>query len=298
FSGLYKQLKGVTSSGSDTIGEQLQKFDGTASGAEFAFFSTYWTKPRVGIAVNPIGFTSSARVRTPSLLFAKVDLFAAAQGGITVAYGHPMLDNHLRFGFAFKPFAYRFGVKAKLENQDITNFGKSLSDYGGGGWGLDLDFGAQGNLDPIDLGGGTGLKLMSGLALQNTFQNKYKLPLIKSVSGTPPMSERRVNLGFAARLLNPGVLEPTFSVELRDLLSTSYDEFMEHLHMGFELLMRPRDFYTSALRLGFAKGNMTGGVAFQWQVFELELGTYAANLGPGPGIGVDRRYFIQTSLEF
>jgi dephospho-CoA kinase len=297
FSSLIKEFRDLDTDSSSTISQQLQKFDGTAAGAEFALLSAYWTKPRVGIAVNPVGLVTSARVRTPSLLFAKMDLYAAAQGGVTVGYGHPLLDNHLRLGVALKPFAYRIGLKASLENQDIANVGKSFSDYAGGGWGIDADFGAQGNLDPIDVGAGVGLKLMAGLALQNTFENSFSLPLFGSLSGNAPATDRRLNLGFAGRLVNPGVIQPTLSIEFRDIL-TSYDEFLEFLHIGFEFAMRPRDFYSTAIRLSMAKGNLGGGIAFHWQIFELEVGTYAVNLGSGPGLGADRRYYMQTALEF
>jgi dephospho-CoA kinase len=297
FSGLIKKFRDLDSSASSTISQQLQQFDGTAAGAEFALLSAYWTKPRVGIAVNPVGLVTSARVRTPSLLFAKVDLYAAAQGGVTVGYGHPLFDNHVRLGVAIKPFAYRIGLKASLENQDIANVGDNFSDYAGGGWGVDADFGAQGNLDPIDVGAGVGLKLMAGVALQNTFENSFSLPLFGSLEGNAPRTDRRVNLGFAGRLINPGVIQPTLSIEFRDIF-TDYDEFLEFLHIGFELAMRPRDFYSTAIRFGMAKGNLGGGIAFHWQIFELEVGTYAVNLGPGPGLGADRRYYLQTALEF
>ena len=297
FSAVLKKFRELDSAGGTSIAQQLSTFDGTAAGAELSLLSVYWNRPRLGLAINPVGLTGSARVRTPSLLFAKVDVFAAVHGGVTLGYGHPMLGNRLRVGFALKPFSYRLGLKAALENQDIMDIGDRISEYGGGGWGVDADFGMQGNLDPLDVGGGAGLKLMGGVVLQNAFANRFALPLAGSSDGSPPAMERRVNVGVAARLTNPGVLEPTLAVEFRDLL-TSYDEFLEFFHVGFELLMRPRDFYTSSLRLGLAKGNLSGGIAFHWQIFELEIGSYAVNLGPGPGIGTDRRYYIQTALEF
>jgi hypothetical protein len=297
FLGLLNKMRDLDSSGGTSISQQLQNFDGTAAGGDFSLLSAYWNKPRLGLAVNPIGIVGSARVRTPSLLFAKVELYSAVQGGIAVGYAQPLLGNRLRVGLAIKPFSYRVGIKAELTNQDIADVGKNISDYSGGGWGVDADLGVQGNLDTIEMTNGASLKLMGGAVVQNIAENRFAMKLSPSLSGRAPASERRANIGVAARVLNPGILEPTFSVEFRDLM-TGYDEFLEFLHAGLELVMRPRDFYTTAFRVGFAKGNLSGGVGFKWQIFELELGTYAVNLGSGVGLGRDRRYFLQTALEF
>lgn len=297
FSDLVTQLREVSGDGSSTISEQLQSLDGTASGVDVSIMSAYWTKPRLGLAVNPLGFNASARVRTPSLLFAKVDLYAAAQGGITLGYAQPYYDNHLRVGVALKPFSYRMGIDAVLENQGIVEVSDNISDYSGGGWGVDMDLGVQGNLDPILLGETTGLELMAGVVLQNILENKYSFALTSGLKEGAPANDRRLNFGVAARLKNAGILEPIFTVELRDLL-TENDEFLEYLHLAFELKIRPRDFYTMSVRVHLAKANVGAGIGFRWQIFEMELGTYAVNLGPGPGIGRDRRYYAQGSLEF
>jgi dephospho-CoA kinase len=296
FKEVFEKLRDLSTDGNGSVAQQLQLLDGTAAGAELSLLSLSWVGPRLGISVNPFGVNFSARVRTPSLLFAKVDLLAAAQGGVTMGYAHPLMGENLRVGVALRPFAYRLGLDAQLENQSIVEAGENFSDYSGGGWGMDFDVGVQGGLDPIEVEGAA-LRLMAGTVLQNTLANRYPFALVSGMTSRPPASDRRVNVGFAARLENPGVLEPTVSVEFRDLL-TGYDEFLEFFHVGFELKIRPRDFYSNALRLHLAKGNVGGGFAFHWKIFELELGTYAVNLGPGPGIGRDRRYFAQASLVF
>jgi dephospho-CoA kinase len=297
FSNFMNKLRNLDSGGSSSIAQQLQAFDGTASGIELQLMSAYWTKPRLGLAVNPVGVNASVRLRTPSLLFAKADLYAAAQGGITLGYAHPFYKNRLRAGVAVKPFSYRVGLSTELENKDIAEVSNNISKFFGGGWGVDLDAGLQGNLDPIPLGPSTNLELMSGLVLQNALENRYSLTLSSKLKKGAPANDRRLNFGVAARLKNPGVLEPIWSVELRDML-TEHDEFLEFLHVAFELKMRPRSFYTSSLRFHLAKTNFGGGLGLRWSIVDVEFGTYAVNLGPGPGIGRDRRYYAQGAIEF
>jgi dephospho-CoA kinase len=297
FADVLKKFRDLDSNASDTVAQQLQSLDGTAAGFEFSLLSAYWIKHRLGISVTPFGLTASTRIRTPSLLFAKVDLYAAAQGGVTLGYAHPIIADHLRVGVSLRPFAYRIGIAAELENDTIPQVSENLADYSGAGWGVDFDLGVQGNLSPYSIGTDAQLDLMAGLVLQNTLASTYSFPIFSGIGGRPPANQRRINLGVAARLRNSGVLQPTLSLEARDMLS-SYEEFLEFLHLGFELQIKPRDFYTSALRLHFAKGNIGGGMGYQWKFIDIEAGTYAVNLGPGAGIARDRRYYIQAALEF
>ncbi len=297
FFDLVDTLKDVTSSGDQTISQQLQAVDGTNTGVDFSFLDGYWTRHRFGIAVNPLGVQSSARVRTPSLLFAKVDLFAVIQGGVAISYGHPFLNNHLRVGLTWKPVMYRSGLIAELENQSIVTLTDNFSDYAGTGLGMDFDIGAQYSFPEIDIAGDSQLSISSGVAAQNLLATNFPMALIGGQTSTPPAMVRRYNFGVAAVLKNPGIIEPTLSLELRDL-GTGYDELGEKFHAAIQLKMTPRDFYTTYVRFHIAKGNFGGGLGFRWSVFEFEAGTYAENLGPGPGVGADRRYYGQGALTW
>src|SRR5690606_23858785 len=121
---------------------------------------------------------------------------------------------------------------------DIIDVSEKIREHSGGGWGVDVDVGVQGNLDPIPLGPSSGLEIMGGLVGQNLLESNYPFSLSGGLKGRPPANDRRINLGVAARIKNTGVLEPLLSVEMRDLL-TEHDEFLEYLHAAFELKMRP-----------------------------------------------------------
>jgi len=296
FFDLIDRLKELTSGGSSTISEQLQILNGTTAGLDFSILDAYWTKHRFGIAVNPFGVQSSIRIRTPSLLFAQADLFGVAQGGAAFAYGHPFMAGRLRIGFTWKPLIYRSGLRADLENDSIANVTDNFSDFAGTGLGMDFDLGMQFDMVTFQLTKGSRLQVTTGLAAQNLLATSFPIRL-SAGSSTPPSMIRRYNFGIAGKLMNSGIIEPTLSFELRDL-GTGFDEFLEIFHAALQFTIRPRSFYTTYMRAHLAKGNLGGGLGFKWSVFELEVGSYAENLGSGPGIGVDRRYYGQGTLSW
>lgn len=296
FLDVVNQIQELDTGGSDSISEQLQTLDGTNGGLELSLLEAYWVRPRFGFAFSPVGVQGTARVKTPSLLFAQVDLYSVIQGGVAASYGQPIFNNWVRWGVTLKPLMYRFGVRAELENTSIANLGDDFGSFSGSGLGMDLDFGLQGDVPDWEFVEGATLKTSWGLAWQNLVASNFPIKVGADSGATVPALERRLNVGLAGRIVNDGIIEPLLSVEFRDL-TTGLDEFLEFLHIAVQLKIQPTSFYTMYGRFHYAKGNMGGGLGFQWTMFELEGGTYAENLGPGPGIGVDRRFYLQLALN-
>lgn len=296
FLDVINQIKDLDTGGGSTISEQLQTLDGTNGGMELALLEAFWVRPRFGFAFSPIGLQGTARVKTPSLLFAQVDLYTVLQGGVAAAYGQPIFNDWVRWGVTFKPLMYRLGLRAELENSSIGTLSDNFDSFSGSGLGMDFDFGLQGDVPDWELTEGLTLKTTWGLAWQNLLASNFPIKVGANSGAAVPALTRRVNLGFAGTLKNDGIIEPLLSVEFRDL-TTGYDEFLELLHIAVQLKIQPIAFYTMYGRVHYAKGNLGGGLGFSWTMFELEGGTYAENLGPGPGIGIDRRYYLQLAMN-
>ncbi len=287
----YKKIQnfGGGSSVAD-IASSLQDFDGDALGFNLDLLTMGWFKKRIALAVNPVSLQGSFRVRVPAILFAKVNTTITVDSGMTLGYAQPFLGNHLRAGFAFRPVIIRAGVSKSFVGTEIQNIDASVL---GVGWGFDADLGLQGNLDPIQIFG-FDVQLMSGIALQNIFASKFSQRITGSIESTPPPLERRGAFGLAAKLVNLGIATPIVSVELRDL-GVPTTNFIEHVHSCFEFSLKTRPWFVSTIRGHFAKGNIGGGIAGRLWVGELEMGTFAVNLGNGAGVGRDRRTYVSLA---
>lgn len=277
------------------IASSLSTFDGKGVCANLDVAAFGYFSKRLSIAVNPMSFNSCFRVRTPSILFAKLKVRMTVDAGVSVGFAQSALDGRLRFGVALRPLLVRGGMDRTLENTDILNLnGSALNDLVGLGWGFDFDVGMQGDLKPINVSG-FAVKPMMGVALQNVVATKFSNSLNAEMQGDVPPLERKLNIGWGASIENLGAFRPLVSFELRDLFVRT-DALLEHIAMGVELALRPRSWFSTALRGHFYKGNLGGGFGMKVGPADFEAGTYALNLGRGPGVGVERVMYGQLSL--
>jgi hypothetical protein len=287
----YKKIQGFSGGSSVAeIASSLQDFDGEALGFDLDLLTMGWFKKRIALSVNPVSLQGSFRVRVPAALFAKVITRVTVDSGMTIGYAQPFLNNHLRAGFAFRPVIIRGGVSRSFVGTEIQSIDGSVL---GVGWGYDADVGLQGNLDPIQIFG-FDVQLMSGFTFQNIFASQFSQRITGSIGSAPPPLERRGALGFAAKIANVGIASPIIAIELRDL-GVRTDTFLEHVHGCFEFALKTRPWFVSTIRGHFAKGNIGGGIAGRLWVGELEIGTFAVNLGKGAGVGRDRRTYVSLA---
>jgi len=281
---------------SQPVAQQLRAFDGRSASAGVSLLSMRWSKRRFALAFE--NWTqASLRIRTPSLLFAKVDSRLTSDIGVSAGYAHAFYGGKVRAGFVFRPALIRAGFDRRLESREILDLGSPtvIQTLGGVGWGVDFDLGAQGHLDVWKILG-TEIKPSWGIALQNVFESRFPFRMLKdSFGGDPPALERRVNAGVALSAENTGAFKPTLAVDVRNLLIEA-EEFTERLAVGLEFLFAPRPFFRTTFRGHLSGGNLGGGIGLGFGPTELELGSYAVNLGRGMGVGVDRRLYGRFAL--
>ncbi len=293
---LMKKLKGI--GGGDSISSlvsQLSELDGESTCGTLDLAAMGFYSGRIAVALNPMSASGCFRIRTPSALFARIKTRITMDAGLSLAYAHSFLHNQVRIGAAFRPFLLRGGLDKTLENTEILALKDSgIQDLFGLGWGFDMDLGAQANAKPTPFMN-MQVKPMVGIALQNVLATRFSNRISNSIKGDVPPLERKLNVGVGASVESFGAFKPTVSLELRDLLIAT-DSFVERISAGVELALKPRSWFQTALRAHFYKGNFGGGMGLKMSLLELEFGTYAINLGKGPGIGVDRLIYGQASL--
>ena len=293
---LFKKIQGVdTGSSVSDLVSALSEFDGESACANIDVAALGYYSGRIAVALNPMSSSACFRIRTPSALFARIRTRVTVDSGLSLGYAHSFVQDQVRVGVAFRPFLLRGGIDKVLENTELLALKDSgIQDLFGMGWGFDMDIGVQGNLKPMPFMG-VQVKPMAGVVLQNLLATSFSNKISSSITGEVPPLERRINMGVGASIESFGVFKPTVSLELRELMIAT-DSFIERISMGIELALKPRTWFQTALRGHFYKGNFGGGLGLKFSVLELEFGTYAVNLGRGPGVGVDRMVYGQASL--
>lgn len=281
--------------GAAGITSSLSELDGVGASGGLEVLGFGWYRRNMGIHINLLTAQAALRVRTPSLLFSKIRARVTADSGLSMGYARSFLENKVRLGFVGRPFLVRGGFEKEYQGVEITQLSDAVSLLGVG-WGYDGDLGVQGNLDPISIIG-FDLKLMAGAVMQNILGTDFGNRLTSSVANVPPPLQRRYNVGVGASVMNLGKFKPTVTFELRDL-GVPTTSFLEKISSGIEFKFSPKSWFHSILRGHFYKGNLGGGIAGRLWFGELELGTYAVNLGRGVGVGVDRRLYGQLSAVF
>ncbi|MBP7844523.1 MAG: hypothetical protein KA116_06880 [Proteobacteria bacterium] len=297
---LYKKIKNLKKNGSTLRPVDFYSFDGTAASFSIEVPGFGYYGKRFAMALNFLALRSSFRIRTPSLLFLKAAARVTQDTAFSLGFAQPFFDNHLRFGVAFRPVHIRSGMdrgmsnSSFLENQQLLSFDNPRSFFGMG-WGSDLDIGTQWHGGPW---GRFGFVPSLGAVYQNVLENDFDNRLQKnSLSGTVPPAQKRVNAGAAVSLHKIGRMRPTISVDYRDYLVKT-DKKIEHLGIGMEFYMRVTRWLHGALAGHFYKGNLGGGAYGHIGPGYIAFVTEAVNLGRGPGIGVDRRYYVRASFEW
>ena len=102
---------------------------------------------------------------------------------------------------------------------------------------------------------------------------------------------------MAFQLVETLAVQPTLSLEWREI-GVETESMLENICIGAEFILKPRRWFRSILRAHFAHGNLGGGIGGRLAFGELEIGTYAVNLGRGPGVGVNRRNYVSLAARF
>jgi hypothetical protein len=283
------------SSGTSGITTALSSLDRVGASAGFELLGVGWYQPKMAIHLNLLSAGLSFRVRTPSLLFAKIQARMTADSGVSLGFARSFLQKRLRAGITIRPFHLRGGFDQSYEGLEILNL-QNVSSILGVGWGFDFDLGLQSHVDAFSVLGFP-VRVSGGAALQNVLENRFTQRLTAQVPYNPPGTERRLNMGVGATVLGIEKFKPSLGIEFRDILVDS-ESWLEHLSVGAEFRFKPKTWFESLIRAHFYKGQLGGGIGGKLWFGELEVGTYAVSLGRGLGVGVDRRLYGRLSAVF
>lgn len=194
------------------------------------------------------------------------------------------------------------GINAHAEVRVNSKSSYSLQQYfagekvadvikGGNGIGFDFDLGTT--FKPHWTLGD--FKCELGFAINNILGGQYKniSHPIASWQGDPFQSHRAFNFGVSALHDHFWFFSSILlAIEMTDIGNNINGSIYKNLHLGSEFKWK-----ALAARLGVSQGYLTAGFGVDLWLFQVNVATYAEELGLNPGVMEDRRYAAQIGFQ-
>jgi hypothetical protein len=138
-----------------------------------------------------------------------------------------------------------------------------------------------------------------GLAIRNVGAYGYltNFHLIDKGSVKPPALERRIDLGTSFNLPEFWVFTSRVAADLRDMGAANWT-LRKGSHLGAEFSWRMFRGWLGAWRVGLNQGYLTAGFSGRLAVFQLDLATYAEDVGTSDNPKPNRMYAVRMALDW
>jgi len=242
-------------------------------------FLPYYERPNFAFAL--IG-TGTINFQARNRQYPKLVADAVGDAGAGVGYGHAFFDDSLLIGASVK-FITRKSLDEEYTVLDIVtdDFNDLLDDDAVDGSGGLIDLGIIYVLKDLQVGE-RNVDFRFGISASNLGKNDM---------GDARNIDDHIDLGFAAEI---GKLTFAFDyIDLTNQLGEDKDH-TKRIHLGAEYALKPYLF----LRLGFYEGYTTYGISLTSKYAQLDLLSYAEEIGLYSGQTSDRRYAFRLGLGF
>lgn len=257
----------------------LKKYIGDYSHMAGSFFPSY-VRPR--FALGLVGVVR-ANLQPRDFQYPKLEVEAIEDAGICAGYGHPLLDGSLLLGVSAK-YLFRRSLTNVYTVADITTdgFEDRLEDDYEEGAGALLDLGVIYKVGSFKAGKQTGI-FQVGLSANN---------LIGSDLGDAQNLDPHIDLGVSGLIGEQFIL----ALDYVDILSKvgEDNDVGKRIHAGIEYL----PIKMIRLRAGWNQGYLCLGLGLDTRHVQLDLLTYAEEIGSYAGQRDDRRYLLRMGFGF
>ena len=143
------------------------------------------------------------------------------------------------------------------------------------------------------------IKPTLGFTIRNVADYGFSknLHLIDKSTGKPVKLGRRFDLGSMFELPDFWIFKTRVAADLRDMGQENWT-FKKGSHVGFEFLWKVRSWWQGGWRVGLNQGYLTAGFTGRVGIFNLDLATYAEEVGPSDEPLASRRYVAKVSLDW
>ncbi len=263
----------------------------------FPSLQAFWARPGWGIAIIPLDL--SATLIPHQVAGPAIDLTVYQDTTIAYAYAKKFGD-YFSAGVTGK-LMYRMNTNKSVLIADLQSNSQPIqnSDFKEG-LTIDADVAAEYKI-PIDES--TNIlrfaKPTVGIVIRNIGDYGYtkSFNLLSKQSGSPENLYRRIDIGSKWDLPDFWVFQPRLMIEEHDILHP-YWAFVKGMHIGTELLWKVGSSLKGSYQIGFSEGYITAGVSLKLAWFDLDVATFAEEIGTSTSPLADRQYMVKLNLNF
>lgn len=295
---------GSESDKQQAIADVLEKYYGKRMGIRLGSPQAIWARPGWAIAVIPLDFT----LRTSIHSSVGTSINATAYADTTVAYG---------YGDKVKDFDYgqlSWGVTAKGVHRGYFSQNVSAIELAAdpnlisekdlsSGYTVDADVGflwkpyipEDGLFSVFQLAEPT-----FGLVVRNIVETGFTGPGFLGEEGSELVPERLfrvIDIGTRWEYPSFWLFGGRGVMDFRDILHPEYT-FMKSLHVGFEFDWTVTSWWKGQYRVGLSQGYWTAGLSALFTIFNLDVVSYAEELGTKSTPLENRYYMVKASMNF
>lgn len=297
---LKSDLDAASASGNQAdIVSLLTNNNGNYYGAR-ATVSGIWARPRWAIAIIPVDLSLNMSIHQ----IGGESLGLIATQDTTIAFGRgwdvKWFEQHrMSLGVTGKAI-YRGYYNRQLYAADfISNSNLLRAEDAKEGMTIDADFGTLWTPKISQTSWWRFLRPSVGFTVRNVADYGFtsNFHLLDKNSGKPPTLGRRFDLGTAWELPDWWIFKTRALADMRDMGADNFT-VKKGTHLGAEFLWKIRSWWQGGWRVGVNQGYFTAGFTGKFAIFNLDLVTYAEEVGPSDNPTASRRYALRASLDW
>lgn len=259
-----------------------------------------YARPKWAIAVIPVDLQVMAGIH--QLGGASLDLIAYQD--TTIAFGRGwdvnwFKQDRMSLGITGKAI-YRGYYNKELNAFDLAYSSNLLrAQDAREGLFADLDFGTLWTMKVANDSWWRFLRPSAGVTVRNLVDSGplTNLHEIDPGSGSAPNLGRRFDIGTAFETPDWWIFKTRAMADMRDIGAQNFT-LKKGSHIGAEFLWKIRNWWQGGWRVGLNQTYFTAGFTGRLFIFNLDLATYAEDMGPSSNPYVSRRYVLKASLDW
>ena len=275
----------------------LEQNYGEHYSARVPTLSAFWVRPRWGIAIIPVDLSLELGIHK----LATLDVIATQDTTIAYARGWDVNwgADHISMGITGKAI-YRGYYNKAIHASELAMDPKLLrAEEAKEGLTVDFDYGMLWTPKLEQESWLRAARPTIGFTVRNIADYGFKqnFHLIDKNSTEAPKIGRRFDLGTLWELPDWWIWKTRAMVDMRDMGHANWTA-KKGFHAGVELLWKIRSWWQGGWRVGVNQGYFTGGFTGKFALFNLDLVTYAEEVGPSDNPKSNRRYMLKASLDW
>jgi hypothetical protein len=293
----------TTASGSGNVQNMVNLLDSDFGNyyAARASIAGFWARTGWEIAIIPVDIQASLAIH--QLGGAAADLLANQDTTIAFARGwdvHWFKQDRMSLGVTGK-LVYRGAYNHEFEATDLA-FSSTLLRSQDADEGLtgDFDIGSLWTPKIAEDSWWRFLRPSVGFVMRNVLDYGFPINLHlvdQNTSTQPPNLGRRYDLGSVWELPDLWIFKTHFLADMRDMGTPNFT-YKKGTHLGAEFLWKIRNWWQGGWRIGVNQGYFSAGFTGKLGIFNLDLATYAEEVGPSNVPLASRQYVAKASIDW